>query len=426
MANSKRYAHNVGCQPALEASARSCGDAVRISRRDLLVGSAASLALWGHIPHARAATTDPRLLTVVLRGALDGLAVAAPVGDPDYQELRGLLALPSNAALPLDNFFSLNPALSFIHSLYQKKQALIVHAVATPYRSRSHFDGQDVLESGLPSVGHTKDGWLNRALGKISSSRLANTEGLAMGPGVPLVMRGKVPVTSWSPRVLHRDIDGDTVSRLIDLYSQTDPKLASSLVRGMELDKMTEDSASKRAEKVAGGRIVRDMLDASEAAARLMSTADGPRIGALSVSGWDTHSNAGVMKGPLYIRLRGLDLSVKRFADKMGDAWKHTVIVIVTEFGRTARPNGSAGSDHGTGTIAMLLGGAVRGGRVIADWPGLKERDLFENRDLNPTVDLRGVLKGVLNQHLGLDHRILADTVFPSSAKVQPLDGLIG
>jgi uncharacterized protein (DUF1501 family) len=425
MATSNDKRQNAAFAPA-HSSAGNCLDASRISRRQLLAGSAASLALWGHIPHARAATTDPRLLTVVLRGALDGLAVAAPVADPDYQELRGLLALPRDAALPLDNFFGLNPALSYIHSLYQKKQALIVHATATPYRSRSHFDGQDVLESGLGGVGRVRDGWLNRALGKIESSRLANTEGLAMGPGIPLIMRGQVPVTSWSPRVLHRSIDDDTVSRLIDLYSQTDPKLAASLVRGMDMDRMTQDDATKRSEKVAGGRIVRDMLNASEAAARLMSTADGPRIGALSVSGWDTHSNEGVMKGPLHIRLRGLDMSVRRFAETMGAAWQHTVVVVVTEFGRTARPNGSAGSDHGTGTIALLLGGAVRGGRVVADWPGLRHRDLFEARDLNPTTDLRGVLKGVLNEQLGLDHRVLADTVFPSSSNIRPVSGLIG
>jgi uncharacterized protein (DUF1501 family) len=381
---------------------------------------------------------------MILRGGLDGLSMIAPVGDPDYQGLRQKIALtaagsPLNAGLPLDAFFVLNPAMPFLHELYKRREALAVHAVSTPYRGRSHFDGQDVLETGLGGVGRTDDGWLNRALAGLPSAGKANpaglvqgTKGLAMGAVVPLVMRGKAPVMSWIPKANGLELRDSTVARLMDLYGQSDPKLARAFAQGMEIDRVDRGGAAMAgAPKAAtpavppGARPFRDFVDTAETAAKFLSAADGPRIGTLSYNGWDTHANEGAAQGQLANRLAGLDAAIKAFADGMGAAWKDTVVVIVTEFGRTAAVNGSEGTDHGTATAALLVGGAVKGGRVIADWPGLAPANLYEARDLKPTSDLRTVLKGVLRDHLGIPTGALADLVFPASQAAVPTDGLI-
>jgi uncharacterized protein (DUF1501 family) len=402
-----------------------CRENVLLSRRQILAGAGTSLALWAYRPRALAATSkDPRLLTIVLRGAVDGLAVVAPVGDPDLQRLRGALALPASgegAGLPLDGFFALNPAMPFLHGLYQKRQALIVHAVATPYRQRSHFDGQDVLESGLPGVGRVDTGWLNRALGGLPHGERANPRGLSMGAVVPLVMQGPAPVLSWSRRSNGLPLRQSTIARLADLYAETDPALGRALEEGIALEQTSMGGPGQPGQ----GPQFPEFVVPAEAAAKVMSAADGPRLGALSYNGWDTHANEGVLRGQLFNRLSGLDAAIKTYAEGMGTSWKDTVAVIVTEFGRTARINGTSGSDHGTATVAILVGGAVKGGRVIADWPGLAENKLYEGRDLAPTRDLRTVLKGVLRDHLGLSADALASTVFPNSSAASPADGMI-
>lgn len=400
-----------------------CRESDLISRRTMLAGSGASLALWAYVPRALAATArDPRLLTIILRGGLDGLAMVAPAGDPDLVRLRGALAIPTTgegAGLALDGFFVLNPAMPFLHSLYQKREALIVHAVATPYRQRSHFDGQDVLESGLGGVGRADSGWLNRALMVLPKGDRANSRGLSVGAVVPLIMQGQAPVLSWSRRSNNLPLRTETVARLADLYAETDPALGKALADGVALEQKAGDGQSQ------AGPFA-DVIQTAEAAAKVMTQADGPRLGALSYNGWDTHANQGVLKGQLFNRLSGLDAAIKAFAEGMGPAWKETVAVIVTEFGRTARINGTAGSDHGTATVAVLIGGAVKGGRVIADWPGLAEARLHEGRDLAPTRDLRTVLKGVLRDHLGVAPATLASAVFPDSARIGAADGLVG
>ncbi|HRD74412.1 MAG TPA: DUF1501 domain-containing protein [Hyphomicrobiaceae bacterium] len=422
-----------------------CTESTRLSRRHLLKGGAASLALWGFMPRtALGAARDPRLLTIVLRGGLDGIAMAAPVGDPAYASLRGAIAVPASgtgAGLPLDSLFALNLNMPFLHGLYLKREALIVHAVATPYRGRSHFDGQDVLESGLPGVVRADDGWLNRALaGLPKGDKVAPRKGLSMGAVVPLVIRGGAPVLSWVPKTYNLPLREQTIARLLDLYNVTDPRLSKALTEGLEIDRVATASAaapavspagsgamaSVAAAPASGARPFAEFIGAAEAAARFLSTADGPRIGALSYNGWDTHANEGVINGLLANRLAGLDAAIKTFAEGMGAAWKETVVVIVTEFGRTARVNGTAGTDHGTATAAVLAGGAVKGGRVVSDWPGLAEKALYEGRDLAPTRDLRGVLKGVLSDHLGIPEGALAKAVFPESGAVKPEAGLIG
>jgi uncharacterized protein (DUF1501 family) len=382
-------------------------------------------------------------LVVVLRGGLDGLAAVAPIGDPDYARLRAAIAMPAtgeDAGLALDGFFALNGAMPALHALYQKREALIVHAVHSPYRGRSHFDGQDVLESGLAGVGRIEDGWLNRALLQLPAAGQANPKGLVIGPVVPLLMRGKAPALSWMPKVNSLPLRDSTIARLMDLYAEADPVLAKAFAEGMEIGRVadadTPTSAPASAQLQApvqapvpvqpqAARLNREFTEAADAAARFMATPEGPRIGVLSYNGWDTHANEGPLKGQLALRLGGLDAAIRALESGMGPAWKDTIVAVVTEFGRTARVNGTQGTDHGTATVALLLGGAVKGGRVLADWPGLRDAALYEGRDLAPTRDLRAVLKGVLRDHLGVPDGALGTTVFPDSSGAKALDGLI-
>lgn len=417
----------------------ACKEGHLVSRRAIL-GGAVSLSLWGALPRrAHASARDPRLLTVILRGGLDGLWLASPAGDPDLERLRGRFAVTRSgegAGLPLDELFVLNPAMPYLHGLYQKREALIVHAVATPYRERSHFDGQDVLESGLAGVARVEDGWLNRAVAGLAIEAKANpgglarpSKGLAMGAVVPLVMRGPASVLTWIPQTFGIPLRESTIARLTDLYAETDPGLAKAFADGIALDKVAGAAAVTAAKTSPPAPpqppLMREFVDTAEAAARFLGSADGPRIGVLSYNGWDTHANAGAIKGQLANRLGGLDAAIKAFAEGVGPAWKDTVVVVVTEFGRTARVNGTEGSDHGTATAALIVGGGVKGGRVIADWPGLSEKALHQARDLRPTRDLRSVLKGVLRDHVGIPDKALAGVVFPSSGGVAALDGLI-
>jgi uncharacterized protein (DUF1501 family) len=408
-----------------------------LTRRDMLIGTGALFA-WTQLPRlARAEGRDPRLLVIVLRGALDGLGAVAPVGDPDWIGLRGdraLLLEGKTPAVPLDAFFALNPAMPNFHRLYKAGQASIVHATATPYRERSHFDGQDVLESGISRPGASDSGWLNRALLELESGGRVNPGGsraLGIGPVTPLVVRGKAPVMSWVPQRL-LPASEDTRTRLLDLYQHTDPKLAAALQARIELAAIggvarTDDpmpDASPSVPPIA--RLRAYVTENAGAVARFFAKADGPRVGAVGFGGWDTHINEGAASGQLYNLLGVLDGAFAAIETNMGDAWRETAVVVITEFGRTAKINGTDGTDHGTATVAFLAGGALKGGRVIADWPGLKTAQLYEGRDLKPTTDLRAVLKGLLRDHLRVEERVLASSVFPDSADVAPMSGLVG
>ena len=394
------------------------------SRRALLLGGA-SFAAWGYLPKfARAADgRDPRLIVVILRGALDGLATVAPVGDPDYAGLHGAIALTPDgphAAVMLDSFFALHPSMQEFARMYRDKHAAIIHAVATPYRDRSHFDGQDVLESGFAGPGRVQSGWLNRALETLPRGERVMSA-LAVGPTTPLVLRGAAPTVGWSPVALPQ-ADDDTAMRLVELYRHRDAALASALSQGLQLDKAAQGDEMKPKPGANGPAAMRQV---ARGAAKLMSADDGPRIAALAFDGWDTHANEGGPVGRLAQLLSGLDGALAEFEGGLGERWRDTVVVIATEFGRTARINGTAGTDHGTGTIALLAGGAVKGGRVISDWPSLKPASLYDGRDLKPTTDLRAVVKGVLTDHLGISERLLAETVFPDSAASKPMRGLV-
>jgi uncharacterized protein (DUF1501 family) len=394
------------------------------SRRALLLGGA-SFAAWAYLPRfARAADgRDPRLVVVILRGALDGLATVAPIGDPDYAGLHGSIALTTGGPHPatmLDSFFALHPAMPVFARMYKEKHAAVVHAVATSYRDRSHFDGQDVLESGFPGPGRVQSGWLNRALEVLPRGQRV-TNGLAVGPTAPLVLRGAAPTVGWAPIALPQAGD-DTAMRVLSLYNHRDPKLASALSQGLELDKAARIEDMKPQPRANGPSAMRLV---ARGAAKLMAADNGPRIAALAFDGWDTHANEGGPIGRLAQLLSGLDSALAEFESGLADRWRDTVILVATEFGRTARINGTDGTDHGTGTVALLAGGAVNGGRIISDWPGLKFADLYEGRDLAPTTDLRAIIKGVLRDHLGISERVLAQTVFPESARVKPMSGLV-
>lgn len=403
-----------------------------LSRRALL-GVGGSMAAWAYMPRfAKAADgRDPRLVTIVLRGALDGLSAVAPIGDPDYQALRASIALAKegdNAVQMLDGFFGLHPAMPVLARLYRANQALVVHAVATNYRERSHFDGQDVLESGQPGPGRVESGWLNRALLALPrGERVAVGGGLGVGTLSPLVIRGQAPVLGWAPQSIQK-ADGDLASRVLDLYRHRDPVLGDALSKGLDTNRMASESGmSGDAARPRGGPdSVEGMKQMAAGTARLLARDDGPRLAALAFDGWDTHANEGGATGRLATLLSGLDAALGIFESNMGPAWNQTAILVVTEFGRTARINGTVGTDHGTGTVAFLAGGAVKGGRIVTDWPGLKAAQLHENRDLKPTTDLRAVAKGLLADHLGLSPAVLGTKVFPDSMGVAPLKGLLG
>jgi uncharacterized protein (DUF1501 family) len=398
-----------------------------LSRRSLLTAGGALYAS-AYIPSfARAADArDPRLVVMILRGALDGLSALAPIGDPDYAALHGELALQfdgAHPALALNSFFGLNPAMPNFARLYGAKQAIAVHACATNYRERSHFDGQDVLESGMPGPGQVQSGWLNRAIAALPrGERIARSGGLAVGTTPPLVLRGAAPILGWAPSGLAAPTS-DLTARLMDLYAHRDPILAAALQAGVDADQLAAKQGMDALKP--GGDVAAAMRKAAEGAARLISADDGPRIAALAFDGWDTHVNEGGAIGRLAQLLGGLDGAIASFETELGPRWKDTIVVAVTEFGRTVHINGTTGTDHGTGTVAFLAGGALNGGRVIADWPGLKAADLYENRDLKPTTDVRAVLKGLLADQLGLSADVLGRSVFPDTLSVKPMGGLV-
>ncbi|WP_226580651.1 DUF1501 domain-containing protein [Acuticoccus sediminis] len=405
------------------------------TRRSVLIGGAAFTA-WASIPTiARAAgSRDPRFVALILRGGMDGLAVVAPIGDPSYEAVRDEFSMPlegPDAGIPLDGFFVLNPRMTRLAELYRKGEALFVHAAHTAYRERSHFDAQDVLENGTTAAAHYKDGWLGRIIqGLPADGDVAKDGAFAAATTTPLTLRGAPRVVTWLPPGFAEASD-DTRSRLLMMYEHTDPVLARAMAEGLDLSRVTgSEVETGEAVKAMLGTMEangfeRQVVAAATAAGRAMSTDDGPRVGFLDMSGFDTHLRQSVTSGRIGRALTALDLSIGALRDSLGDAWDNTVVAVMTEFGRTVRMNGSDGTDHGTATVAMLLGGAVKGGRVYADWPGLAPNALFEGRDLAPTTDLRAVLKGVARDHLGLDPRMLGGSVFPGTEGLRPIDGLV-
>jgi uncharacterized protein (DUF1501 family) len=416
-----------------------------IKRRDFLCGTAlaaGSLLFTNKIAFAGSGTR-PRFVFVILRGALDGLTAVPPYGDSSYARLRGeaAIAAPGAAggALKLDGLFGLHPSLAFLGESFSAQELIVLHAMASPYRERSHFDGQDVLENGCARAHAVQTGWINRALAALPPDGAARRGelGIALGQNVPLVMRGPAPVASWSPAHLAA-LDEDTLQRITDRYS-SDPLLSQRLADALSTESAVEATASapmmtgaaepatgellaRREQPKARGAPYKEII---HAAAGFLKSDDGPRVAVFDASGWDTHANEGGAQGQLAARLAALDLGLRSLKEDLGSVWRDTVVMVVTEFGRTAALNGTRGTDHGTGAAGFLLGGAVHGGRVIADWPGLSARALYQGRDLAPTTNLHSALKGVLADHLRVSTRALETAVFPDSAAAKPLQGLL-
>ena len=395
-----------------------------LNRRDVLKAVGLTAAV-NSVPGLAFATSeaDARFVLVILRGAVDGLALAAPYGDGNYNRVRGELAIPApgqaNGLLKIDGLFGLHPSLSGIHASFQRNQALVFHAIASPYRERSHFDGQDVLENGASSVGLLRDGWLNRAL---LPSDGKDRPAIALAQNTPLVLRGDNAVTSWAPSRLP-DADDRTLRRLQRLYAD-DEFFATRLEQALRSQAIA-GSATGMEGKGPRGNEAKRFGELMGAAARFLTAPEGPNIAVVELGGWDTHANQGASSGALANRFKVLDDGVSNLQEGLGDAWNSTIIAVVTEFGRTVHVNGTRGTDHGTATAALLVGGAVNGGKIIADWPGLADRSLYAGRDLQPTSDIRSVFKGLLEEHLQVPANTIEQRVFPGSESARPLRNLV-
>jgi len=399
---------------------------MKISRRAALLGLTGCVGLGGVKLAVADAPTDKRLVVIILRGALDGMAAVVPYGDPGLAGLRGAIMPPPpgqpDGVLDLGGFYGLHPALSGIHGLYAANQALIVHAVAGSWRVRSHFEAQDYLESGADH--RMTSGWLNRVVAALPSSPAprpagAMGEALAVGVSVPLLLRGPARVANWAPHGFSPP--APELYAAIAALNGDDPVIGPAIIQGL---RDRGFSSAVLAGDAAPNVLPKD-LNAfpalALAAGEMLRAPDGPRIAALELGGWDTHTaQLRRLEGPL----KQLDAGLLALRTGLGPAWDQSAVLVMTEFGRTARVNGTNGTDHGTGTVAFVLGGAVAGGRVRASWPGLGPGQLFEDRDLAPATDLRAVARGLLAQHLGLEAAAL-ERVFPGSTGAGTMAGVI-
>jgi len=390
------------------------------TRREFLAATAGVFAIAG-LPNAvfAAAQGDRRMVLVLLRGALDGLAAVPPLGDPRYAERRGGIALNASSCIALDHGFALNPGLKALEPYYRKGELLVVPASGNGYRTRSHFDAQDLMECGLSAKTQETDGWLNRALAFMQKGD--KRIGLAVGGAVPLVLRGRVAVASWEPSNLPTP-DSDFLVALNTIYAR-DPLFGPALSLGLKTQNFSDAVLGDTAPKGPGGFGPKAFQPLAESAGKLLAASDGPRIAALDMYGWDTHVNQGVENGRLFDNLSGLAAGLDAMAQALGHAWKDTAVIAVTEFGRTVAVNGTNGTDHGTASVMFVMGGAVKGGRLYGDWPGLDR--LEEDRDLRVATDSRSVIKGVLRDHLGIDAASLSAKVFPDIPGLAPAQGII-
>ncbi|WP_376092462.1 DUF1501 domain-containing protein [Roseomonas sp. CCTCC AB2023176] len=386
-----------------------------IGRRSLLLGLAAGAVLGSaRLAFATGPGGEDRFVVVLLRGAMDGLAAVQPYGDPALAGLRGPLALPEpgqeGGVLDLGGFFGLHPRLAKLHARYEAGELLALHAVCGPTRSRSHFEAQDMLESGAEQ--RLSSGWLNRALAGVESDGRPVRPGIGIGGDLPLLLRGTTPVGMYAPSRPDRP-DPDLYARLYEL-NHADPVIGPAVTEGMRARGFTERVVPREEQRNGFVRL-------AEQAGRILAAPGGPRVAAMDIGGWDTHQ---AQRGRLAPVLTALDDGLDALRISLGDAWSKTAVLVMTEFGRTARVNGNEGTDHGTGGAAFVVGGAVQGGRALADWPGLGEGRLHENRDLAPTRDLRSVAKGLLQDHLRLTPSAIA-RAFPESGAMEPVSGLI-
>jgi uncharacterized protein (DUF1501 family) len=385
--------------------------------RRFFLGCAGIATAFPRLAYAAAPTLPPTII-LILRGAMDGLNVVIPYADPGYAQNRGALAMPvggSDGAQKLDGMFALNPALPSLQKLFANKQAMFVQAIATGYRERSHFDAQAVLESGDTDPHRSSDGWLNRALAAVDA---APGSSLALAPTLPLLLRGNHKASSYAPSRLP-DAPDDLMQRVSQMYAQ-DPLLHPLWAQALQTEAIAS-SGMDAMKAGAGGRAAGK--SAGDLIAKLMMAAGGPQLIVADSNGWDTHGQQGTLKGRLAAQLQGLDGFIDAVQTGLGAKWSKTALLVITEFGRTVAVNGTGGTDHGTASAAMLMGGAVRGGRVMADWPGLAPAQLYQNRDLKPTADLADLYRALLRDHFKLDARIIAQAL-PHASSMKAMEGL--
>jgi uncharacterized protein (DUF1501 family) len=389
--------------------------------RRLVLGGLAALTVGRTRVAFAAAPSSRRVVVILLRGAMDGLAAVPPYGDAALVSLRAPLVPPApgqpGGMFDLGGFYGLHPALPGLASLYRAGELLIVHATAGATRSRSHFEAQDCLECGAD---HRLDGgWLNRVAGALPPASNASEEAFSVGVGLPLLLRGTAPAESWLP-----DTGGapppDLFARIAAL-NEADPALGRALHDGIESRGFAAGVLSGSAMPPHPPAGPPDALATlAGQAGHLLAAPEGPRIAALELGGWDTHAQ---QKGRMVNPLTQLDRTVMALRGGLGEAWGLTSVLVVTEFGRTVHINGTMGTDHGTASVAFVAGGAVAGGRVAGHWPGLGATALFENRDLAPTTDLRDISAGMLAAQFGLSTDQLRK-VFPGWTG-QPMAGII-
>jgi uncharacterized protein (DUF1501 family) len=370
-----------------------------LNRRHLLAASlgTSATALLPRMAWA-AADTDRRFIFILQRGAADGIGTLAPTGDPAYAAARGELA--STDGTKLSSLFTLHPAMVESAKLFAQKQASFAHAIASGYRDRSHFDGQNVLESGANKPYGRDDGWMNRLLSLLPGGE---RKALAISTAIPLSMRGPAEVSSYAPSRLP-DANAELMERVAMLYAE-DAQLAPLWASATQTEMM---AASSDANGGRGGTAAGKLI------ASLMNGPNGARIVMAESNGWDTHVR---QQGRLNDLLKGVDETIAALRTDLGPAWQKTLVLVATEFGRTVHVNGTKGTDHGTASAAMLFGGGlVGGGSIMADWPGLAQGQLHEGRDLKPTMRFETIVIGALSAHYGIDPERLKRTVFPDFA----------
>ena len=380
--------------------------------RQMCLGGIATFALPG-VTFAQV-KQDGRFVFVLLRGGFDGLAAVVPFGDDGYARLRSGFAFEESELFALNELFGLAPGLSPLRDVWQANELVALHAMAIPYRTRSHFDGQAILETGIDRPIGSSDGWLNRLLQVMSGKR----SGIAIAAGMPRSMTGTYEVQTWSPTQLGV-VDDAYLQRLGALY-RTDQALYGKFEAAVQQQDTVGEEPMARGNARRGG-----VGSIMQAAARILRQDDGPNIAAMEFSGWDTHANQGLAGGALDRLLGQLAEGLMTFRTDMGPAWSNTTVVVMTEFGRTARANGTRGTDHGTAGAGFIIGPKVAKSAVFTDWPGLDDRLLFEGRDLKPTLDVRAALKAAIAGTFDLSRPQL-DRVFPNAPEVRPLYDLFG
>ncbi|MGF1764305.1 DUF1501 domain-containing protein [Aliivibrio kagoshimensis] len=378
-----------------------------MKRRDLLK-SMAAIGISSALPTLSFASTPSSsiLVWVTLRGAMDGLNVVVPYNDINYSHLRPSIGLKQSQLNDIDGFFGLNPALKNLYTWYQNRELALVHACASPYRARSHFDGQKVLENGTDDPFHNS-GWLNRVV-----ENAQHNSSIAIDSGMPLILQGDAPSGSWYPNKLKAE---DELQTLLGEMLQSDKTLSRNFGQMMRVNSMASSASGKASKK---------FNNLCDNAGRFLSAPSGPNIAVLELGGWDTHAYQGSTSGKLSNQLKVLDTGLAKLKRALGSNWNRTVVMVASEFGRTAAENGTKGTDHGTANAMFVAGGAVNGGQLITRWPGLSANDLYQGRDLAPTTDMREVIKAVLSDHLQLSVSTI-NRAFPNSHQVKSTLNLI-